>query len=251
MGQSTTVAQASATVASAQLDLTNAEVELDNATLTAPISGTISAVPFSTGDQATTSESIGIVGDSGVTLSLSIGEDSIRSVKVGQSVAVSSAAGTTSRGTVSAIGILAESSTGSSTASYPVTVAVQDPGEGLLPGTTASAVITVAAATGATVVPVSAVTLVDDSTGIVRVVGSDHKATSTRVGLGAIGATQVQVTRGISAGTTVAIADTTSALPTSGSSSLRGFGSGSMGGGALGTTGTFGGGTAGGSMGRR
>lgn len=236
-GQSTTVAQATASVASAQLDLTNAEVKLAGATLTAPISGTVSTVPFSAGNSATTSESIGIVGGAGVQLSLSIDQSTITSVKVGQAVQVTSAAGTTSHGTVSAIGILPESSDTSSTASYQVTVHVTSPAQGLKPGTTAGAVITVAAARNATLVPISAVTLINNRNGIVNVVGQNHEVTSTPVSLGATGATQVQVTRGVTAGTTLVIADTTSPLPTSDTGSLRRLGGGSMGRGSLGGSG--------------
>lgn len=224
-GESKTVAQAAAAVAQAKLDLTTAQVALTNAAMTAPISGTISAVPFAVGDEASTSDTVDIVGGTGVTLALSIGEDDIRSVKTGQSVAVSSAAGSTSEGTVSAIGILASSGT-TSEVSYPVTVEVLDAGSGLVSGTTASALVTIASAKRATLVPVSAVTLVGDSTGIVKVVGSDHAVTATRVGLGAIGSTQVQITKGISSGATVALADSTSDLPTSGSTSTGGMGMG-------------------------
>lgn len=224
-GESKTVAQAAAAVAQAKLDLATARVALTNATMTAPISGTISAVPFAVGDEASTSDTVDIVGGTGVTLSLPVGEDDIRSVKTGQSVAVSSAAGSTSEGTVSAIGILASSGT-TSEVSYPVTVEVLDAGAGLVSGTTASALVTIASAAKATLVPVSAVTLVDDSTGIVKVVGSDHTVTSTRVSLGAIGSTRVQITKGISSGATVALADSASDLPTSGSTSLGGMGGG-------------------------
>ncbi|MEE8888971.1 MAG: biotin/lipoyl-binding protein [Acidipropionibacterium acidipropionici] len=224
-GESKTVAQAAAAVAQAKLDLATARVALTNATMTAPISGTISAVPFAVGDEASTSDTVDIVGGTGVTLSLPVGEDDIRSVKVGQSVEVSSVAGSRSEGTVSAIGVLASSGT-TSEVTYPVTVEVLDAGSGLVSGTTASALVTIASAKRATLVPVSAVTLVDDSTGIVKVVGSDHAVTATRVSLGAIGSTRVQITKGISSGATVALADSTSDLPTSGSTSTGGMGMG-------------------------
>ncbi len=224
-GESKTVAQAAAAVAQAKLDLATARVALTNATMTAPISGTISAVPFAVGDEASTSDTVDIVGGTGVTLSLPVGEDDIRSVKVGQSVEVSSVAGSRSEGTVSAIGVLASSGT-TSEVTYPVTVEVLDAGSGLVSGTTASALVTIASAKRATLVPVSAVTLVGDSTGIVKVVGSDHAVTATRVSLGAIGSTQVQITKGISSGAPVALADSTSDLPTSGSTSTGGMGMG-------------------------
>lgn len=244
-GESKTVAQAAAAVAQAKLDLATARVALTNATMTAPISGTISAVPFAVGDEASTSDTVDIVGGTGVTLSLPVGEDDIRSVKVGQSVEVSSVAGSRSEGTVSAIGVLASSGT-TSEVTYPVTVEVLDAGSGLVSGTTASALVTIASAKRATLVPVSAVTLVDDSTGIVKVVGSDHAVTATRVSLGAIGSTRVQITKGISSGATVALADSTSDLPTSGSTSTGGMG---MGGGQGG--GNAPGGQAGGGQGPR
>lgn len=228
-----TIAQAQAAIAAAQLDLTSAQLARDQSTLVAPVSGTLATMPWAVGDTATASETVTVIATGSVQVTVSIPEATIRNVKVGQSAQVTSATGTVSEGTVSAIGLLPSST--SSTVTYPVAVAAPLPG--LVAGTTATAVITTAAATDAVIVPLSAVTLTGVRSGTVSVLGADGKANTTQVAIGVVGATQVQVTQGLGAGTQVVLADTTQPIPTDTNIRFRTGGSSLTGGSAGGPPG--------------
>ncbi len=239
-GGTTSVAVAEADLAEAELALTDARLARANATLTAPISGTVAEVPFVKGEAMTTSDAITIVGPGAVQVTIDVNEGSILDVEVGQAADVAASSGSTSEGIVTAIGML-PSSTGTSSVTYPVTVTVDAPGSGLAQGTTGSVSVTVASAEQAVLVPISALTRTGDDSGTVSLLGSDLSVTTTRVTIGAVGATHVQITDGLSAGDTVVLADRTADLPSSnltnrmrsGGSSLTG-GSGGLPPGALG-----------------
>lgn len=206
-----TVDQANAAVAQAQLNLTSAQAALKNATLTAPIDGTVASEPFVVGSTMSSSDAISILSPGADRLVLSVADTQIASVQVGQAVQVTSSAGATSAGKVVAIGMLPTASGNSPT--YPVTVHIDTPDPSLAPGTTAWAQVTVASATSAVLVPVSAVTRTSTSAGTVTVFDASGAAQVARVGLGAIGDTQVQITQGLAAGDKVVLADRTQALP--------------------------------------
>jgi multidrug efflux pump subunit AcrA (membrane-fusion protein) len=221
-GQSTSVATATADVARAKLALTAAEVNLDHATLTAPISGTVASVPFIKGGSMSTSEAIEIVGTGAVLLTVDVPESSIRQIRIGQTAAVSPSPGVSFPAEVTAIGFLPSDATTSST-SYPVTVTlaaatVQKNAKALSDGVSATVKITTASAPDAVLVPVSAVTPTGDGTGTVTVITASGAA-SQRVELGVMSSTEVQVTGGLAAGATVALADRTAELPSSSSTS--------------------------------
>lgn len=233
-GQTTSVASATAGVAKAKLALTQAELDLDHATLLAPIDGTVATQPFTKGETMTTSDAIEIAGAGAVQLTIDVSEDTIHSVKVGQRASVSPAPGTSYPATVTAISLLPTDST-SSPATYPVTLTidaatVKKHRAALASGVSATATITVASASDAVLVPVSAVQRTGDGTGSVTVV-SGSGATTQRVQLGEMDGTHVQITDGVTAGTTVSLADTTEALPTTSSTNRRRTGSSLTGGG--------------------
>lgn len=230
-GSSQTVAQAEAAMAGAQLDLTNARLALDGATLVAPASGVLTALPWTVGGTASTSDVATVSSPGGRQLTIDVAEAAIGTVKVGQDAVVTSATGTQSQATVGRIGVLPSSTSGSAV-TYPVTLVVRQPGDGLAEGTTASVLLTVASAQDAVLVPVSAVTLTSTTEGTVTTLGADGQVSATRVGIGVSGATQVEITDGLAAGTTVVLADISAAIPTStsgfganrGGSSLTGGG---------------------------
>ena len=251
-GQSTSVAESTADVAKAKLALTQAEVDLDHATLTAPISGTVASVPFTKGESMSASDAIEIVGNGAVQLTVDISESSIRSIELGQHATVSPSPGTSYPAEVTYIDLL-PSSDSSSSVTYPVTLTVSSAtvkkhAKALSDGVSASASITVASATDAVLVPVSAVTPTGDGTGTVTVVG-DTGGTATDVELGVMDATRVQITKGLDAGATISLANRTAALPTSSTSTRRSGGSSLTGGTGgftgSGTRGFTGGGSAG------
>ena len=99
-----------------------------------------------------------------------------------------------------------------------MSITVASPDGSLASGTTAGVVITVAEASQATLVPVSAVTLTSTTRGTVTVI--DGGSTTTKdVTLGIRGATHLQITDGLSVGQKVKLADLGVALPTSSSTS--------------------------------
>lgn len=226
----------------AKLALTQAELDLDHATLLAPIDGTVATQPFTKGESTATSDAIEIVGTGAVQLTIDVSEDAIRSVKVGQQASVSPSPGTTFPAKVTAISLLPSDSSDSS-ATYPVTLTIdattaKKHRTALASGVSATATITVASAKDAVLVPVSAVRPTGDGSGTVTVV-SGSSTTTQRVQLGVMDGTRVQLADGVTAGTTVSLADTTEALPTTGTttnrrrtgSSLTGGGGGFSGGG--------------------
>ena len=224
------MATATADVAKAELALTAAEVNLDHASLTAPISGTVASVPFTKGASMSTADAIEIVGTGAVLLTVDIPESSIRQITIGQTAAVSPSPGVSFPAKVTAIGILPSDATTSST-SYPVTVTVaaatvKKNAKALSDGVAATAKITTASAPDAVLVPVSAVTPTGDGTGTVTVITASGAA-SQRVELGVMSSTKVQVTSGLTAGSTVSLADRTAELPSNSSttSSRRSGGS--------------------------
>lgn len=224
-GSSQTVGQAEVAVESAQHDLTTAQIALDQATLLAPMTGTLTSLPWSVGDTASTGDVATVTARDATRMTIEVAESAIASVAVGQAAVATSTTGTETPGKVSSIGLLpSESSTSSVT--YPVTVVVQQRGDGLAEGTTASARVTVASAADAVIVPMSAVTLTGLTEGTVTVLGAGATTSTARVSLGVRGGTHLEITGGLNAGDTVVLADTSAAIPTS-TSTLRIGGRGS------------------------
>lgn len=188
-----------------------AQANLTRATLLAPASGTLVSLPWSVGDTASASDAITVRTTGSAQVVVDIGESSIGLVKVGQDATLTSATGTTAAGSVSQISLLPTSDT---SATWAVTIQMDDPSAGMGVGTAATAVITVAEAQNAVLVPVSAVTLTSSTQGTVGTLAADGSLTTTRVTLGVRGDTLVQVTEGLAQGDTVVLADTSEAIPT-------------------------------------
>jgi multidrug efflux pump subunit AcrA (membrane-fusion protein) len=223
-----TVGAAEAAVTKAQLALDAAEAKRDAATMTAPIDGTVSAVPFAKGDTATTNDAVVIIGQGAVSVQMAVSEAAFSTLKVGQTAVVATPGGARTIGRVSARGLLpTESTSGSSATTFPVTVTATGQGAAALPaGATATVTVTLRSSPNAVIIPVSAVTR-SGRTGVVRVL-ANGTVTTTTVQLGAIGTTTVEVTSGVTPGQTLVIADNTTALPTN--SSNRGLRGGAPGG---------------------
>ena len=207
-----------------------------------PVDGVLTAMPFEVGEVADTSDVATVTAGEGVVLPMEVSESDISDVAVGQSATLTSATGVESEGKVATIAMLPSTSGGGS-ATYTVTVAVTDPQEGLVVGTTANAVITVASADDVALVPISAVSLTGGDAGTVRVL-RDGDGASERVTIGIRGTTHFEVTEGLSAGDQVVLSDI-AGLPTS-SSSIGGMsamgGGGRSGGSGRRNRGGFGGG---------
>lgn len=216
-GGSTTVGQAEATLAEAQLAYTNASLALDRATLVAPADGILTALPFVEGQAAALGDLATVTTTDAVSVAIEVPVDDIGQVAVGQQATVTSDTGSVSRGSVGGIALLPTTSNGSAT--YPVTIVVDDREPSLIVGTTANVDVTVSSSDASTLVPISAVTLTGDRSGTVRVF-ADGTATTRAVELGVRGATHIEVTDGVSAGEQVVLSDASIAIPTSDQSTV-------------------------------
>jgi multidrug efflux pump subunit AcrA (membrane-fusion protein) len=226
-------------VTKAQLALDSAEVTLDAATMTSPITGVVSTLPFATGDPVNTNDKVVVIGKGSVQIVVEVPEASVRTVKVGQPAAVTQPGAGVVPGKVTAVGLLPAADATTSATEYPVTVLAAPPTAARLhPGAQASVRITLSTKNNVIVVPVSAVTRAG-STGTISMLEDGSPRTVT-VTIGAVGDSTIEVTRGLNGGETLVLADRTATLPTS-SSNLRIRAGGGFGGGG----GGFGGGAAG------
>jgi len=189
----------------AEADLLTAQSELDQATVVAPTAGQVVRVDPAPGDAvAAGDEAAVVVSGSGAVVTTTIGENDIRKVEVGQRVLVTPPGSKRSDiGTVTSIGLTADSSSG--TASYDVTVAVANLKVPLPTGSSASLEIVIGRAADAVTVPVSAV----EGTGDVAVVRVFQHGvlTPTPVTVGLVGARTVEIADGLEAGDQVVLAD--------------------------------------------
>ncbi|MCR6711296.1 MAG: HlyD family efflux transporter periplasmic adaptor subunit [Demequina sp.] len=197
-----------ADVAAAQADLLVAEAQLDYATLSTPVAGKVVSVGVASGDSvsaADTSTAITVIADNTYLVNLAVSLTQARMLSVGDAAQLTLLSDNqVVDGTVSSVGTV--NSGNSFQQSYAVTIAVPDPGFEIRIGTATRMAITVASATGALVVPTSAVS---DATGdaTVQVIGDDGKAQTTSVTTGAVGSEYTEITSGLEKGQQVILAD--------------------------------------------
>ena len=158
-------------------------------------------------------------------MTTSVSSTQVRDVRRGQSVTVTPAGWATSlTGTVSAIGLLPDSS-----GNFAVTVTVQS-GRTVAEGSTASVSIVTGVARNAVTVPTSAISRTG-TRAVVRVLDGDT-VTRTVVTVGVVGKRKVSISQGLKAGATVVLADLDAAVPTSTTNNISsGSGNGDIGGG--------------------
>lgn len=197
----------------------------------APVAGTVAEVPFAVGDRAGTGDAITVLGSGSAQVTVDVPEASIGQLKVGQSATVAVPTTKASAGEVTAIGVLPVDSS-SDAVSYPVTITVPKPAADLAVGVTVSVAVTVASPRDVVVVPVSAITRVNETTGRVTVLQPDGSTAARPVSLGATGGAAVEITAGVKSGDRLVIADRLTALPTATTGNRRAtaFGAGSGGG---------------------
>jgi macrolide-specific efflux system membrane fusion protein len=218
-------------------------------------SGSGSGSSSSSGSTSSTA-AFTIVGTSSWEVAVDVGEDDVENVTKGDQVELTGDdLSDTVYGTVSSVGLLPSTSSGSVT--YPVTVKVTGSPKGLHDGVSVTAKIVYERRTDVLSVPSAAVTT-SDGTSTVEVVGDDGKATKTTVTVGETSGQDVEITKGLTEGQTIRYTQT---VFTPGSTSNRtgtnqqngelpGFGGGEGGGrgyggysgGNRGGTGTQGGG---------
>jgi HlyD family secretion protein len=194
----------------ARADLTSAKQERSLATLRSTRTGRVVVLDVAKGDAATAGTTVAtVVGGKAVTLTATVAETSIDRVKVGQLVRVGvPGQSKTTDGRVTAIGMVADTSSG--TTSYPVTVTVEDPAIALPTGSRASMAIVLSTARDVLTLPTSAISGTG-SRASVRV-WDGKTLTTKRVRIGAIGSRSVEIAGGITAGTEVVVADIDQAI---------------------------------------
>ncbi len=194
-----------AAIEQARAELVGARQQLRQAVLRSTRSGKVVALDVAKGDSVSAGDVAAVVvGGRAVTIGTTVPESKIGQVAVGQHVRVNTPGESdTAEGTVTAIGLVADSSSG--TASYPVTVTVEDPAIALPTGSQALLAIVVATVHDVVTVPTSAITRRGTGASVRTWDGS--KLTNEAVTLGTVGAREVEVTHGLSVGDEVVLAD--------------------------------------------
>lgn len=221
------LAAAQRQVDAAEAELAEAQQNVRAATIVSSISGKVLTVPFTKGNTATTTQAVVISGCPQYQASVSVAVDKIGSVKPGQVAnVVPSGSAQILTGTVTSIG--AAPTTSGSSVTYSVTINIPGDHSELRSGSTATVELITASVDDAVSVPSSAV----HSIGTITTVNVLENGTSVskRVTTGAVGPTYTQVADGLSVGQEVILADLDEAVPSSNSTSVRGFGGGGAGG---------------------
>lgn len=215
------VAQAKAAVLSAEQTLSTATDDLDAAELLAPVSGTVGTVGLTKGDSASAG-SITIVGSGDAVVSLEVPLTTRTALRVGGKATVTAAGSQTAlSGTITFISPLETSGT-SGTPTFTTTIVVPDAKKVLASGSKASVSIPMTSVTGVVTVPASAVTPTGTGTATVSVLAAGSQTpTVTQVSTGAVGSGVVQITKGLSVGATVVLADRDAAVPSNSTSNNR------------------------------
>ena len=199
-----------AAIEAARADLVEARQQLGQAVLRSTRAGKVVALEVTKGDEVSAGDVAAVVvGGRAVTIETTVPESKIDQVAVGQKVRVSTPGeSSTTEGTVTRIGLVADSSSG--TASYAVAVTVEDPAIALPAGSQALLAIVVAAAEDVVTVPTSAIARRGDNA-FVRT-WDGRKLTSRAVTVVTVGASEVEITDGLSAGDEVVLADIDQAI---------------------------------------
>lgn len=214
-GRTVTAAQLAsdqASIEQTRADLVDARQQLRQAVLRSTRAGRVVALDVAKGDDVSAGDTVAtVVGGKAVTIVTTIPESRIDQVRVGQHVRVTTPGEPSAAdGTVTAIGLVADSSSG--TASFPVTITVEDPTIALPAGSEAMLAIVVATAHDVVTVPTSAVTRRGDGADAFVQTWDGKTLRREAVTIGSVGARTVEVTTGLSAGERVVLADVDRAI---------------------------------------
>ncbi len=204
----------------AELSLESRYDQLDNYTITSPIRGTVIDKNYKAGETSEAGKVLCSIYDlSYLTMTLNVDELDISDIAVGQEVSVTADAveGKTYTGVVTKVSVAGTSSGG--TATYPVTVRI-DETEGLLPGMNVDAAITLQSASNVLAIPSAAlnrgntVLVTADSPSAAN--GTPQENTgdgetyySVPVEIGASDSNYIEIVSGLQEGDTVAYIPTT------------------------------------------
>lgn len=232
------IAAAEAAVEVAQAAVDEADAARSDATLTAPIAGLVTSVGIEVGDVTSASGGSGssssssgspstgssgtgtssssatttattaftIVSTDSWTVDVTVGEADADLIAAGNQVELATDDGDSFFGTVSEVGVLP--STTSGTAAYPVTIAVTGSPEGLYDGISVTAQIIYERRSEVLTVPAAAVTTAD-GTSTVTLVADDGSQTETVVEVGETADSLTEILSGLSEGDEVLVASFT------------------------------------------
>lgn len=237
---STQLAADSASITVARVQVTEATADLAGATLTAPFTGTVTSVGYTAGQQVgsssgssgssssgssgsgsqpsqgssqssqssagsttSTTAAIHLVSTGSYEVSASVDATDVGQLKDGNQVVITVGDSTQNVfGTVSAVGIVATTTSG--VASFPVVVAVTGSPAGVYPGATASLQIVYKQLSDVLLVPTQAVSRSADASTVLVQKGSVQERRTVQTGLSSGG--QTQVTGGLTEGEQVLVA---------------------------------------------
>jgi RND family efflux transporter MFP subunit len=217
-GSTTTVSAArlaadQAAVDAAQAQVAVAEQNLAQAVLISPIDGVVSSVGLTAGSTATagsSSSAVDVIDPDAHTVVVSVDVSKVPLVKVGQRATV--VPDGTSQQLAATVSYVAPAPSTSGGSTYPVRLAFTSAPAGLHDGIQAAVSLVVAQATGLAV-PTSAVGHLGQVSYVL--VSSGSTARRQLVSVGAVGPQYTQVTKGLSAGQQVVIANIDEPIPTS------------------------------------
>lgn len=183
-----------------------AEQAIAQATIVSPITGTVTSVDFTVGDEVSAAtEAVVVRGEGGMEATTTVSLDQVEQIEVGQPATVTpDGSAEVVTGQVVAIGITPDSA--STTTSFRVTIGFDGGATELRNGNLGEAEITVATAAAATAVPTSAVKL-DTRGSYVTVVAANGTTARQSVQIGVVGARWTEITSGLEAGQVVALND--------------------------------------------
>ncbi len=236
-----------AAVDAADAALAVAKQNLAQAEIVSPIAGVVSSVGVTVGQSATagsSTDAIDVVSSTSHSVVLAVDVTKIASVKVGDKATVIPDGRRTSLPAVVSYVAAAPSTSGGT--SYTVRLSFVGSPAGLYDGIQAAATIVVADVANVVAVPTSAIHHLGTASYVT--VLADGTAKQQLVTVGATGATYTQVTKGLTVGEEVVLANLSAAIPTSTTTTNRfggatglGSGAGLGGGTGLGGTGATGG----------
>lgn len=219
------IASAKAQVAQAKSNLAAAKTSLADGVLRSTIAGTVATVNISkgdtvgsssgnggngssSGDSTTTTADFVVISTSSWVVDASVGSADLASVKKGLQAQITPTDATTRVfGTVQSVGIVASSDSTSSSATFPVVIAVTGNPTGMYAGASASVSIIVKQVANVLTVPTAALHSSGGQTYVLVVKNS--KQVRTNVTVGTTYGPSTQITKGLASGDKVAVTTTT------------------------------------------
>ena len=213
------LAQDLVAITRAEQAVRKARADLDGATLRAPIAGVVGQIDFTENSVASADSGITIVGSGASEVTVRVPLALMGKVTAGRPAEVIPPGATKPvQGKVTSVSLLPNAS---APGSYDTVISVAHSPVALTTGVSATVRIEVASATDVPVVPMSATVPIDERQATVQVLGPQGVEERT-ITTGIKGVTRIEVTKGLTVGQHLVIADPTRPLP-----SLDIFGNGS------------------------